>query len=256
MLAEERQKRIYEILQENNAVSTSALVKNFGVSIETVRRDLLDMEQKQLLRRVHGGAVRMTAEMKSFGYLSQRSQINVEKKIELSRTAAAFVSEGDFIGIDEGSTAIYFAKVLKERFSKMTVVTHALDVFHTLHDYKNFTVILCGGHFMAKENAFYGPLTINMYGQLHLQKAFIFPSAVSYEYGICDYQQEFYFVQKKMTEITDSIYILADSTKYEKKALLKFDDMRPEYIYISDSALDDAAFEKYQEFNLKIFKGD
>ncbi|MGM9625636.1 MAG: DeoR/GlpR family DNA-binding transcription regulator, partial [Eubacteriales bacterium] len=211
MLAEERQKRIFEILQESDAVATSVLVKTFGVSVETVRRDLLDMEHRKLIKRVHGGAVRTESDMKSFSHLSERSHENVEKKIELSRTAAAYVSDDDFIGIDEGSTAVFFAKALKERFSRLTVVTHSLDVFEILRDYKEFSVILCGGHFMPKENAFYGPLTIDMYERLHLHKAFIFPSAVSYSFGICDYQEAFYSVQKKMTEISDNVYILADS---------------------------------------------
>jgi len=161
MLAEERQNQILKILKENGAVTTSVLMKTFDVSIETIRRDLLEMEQRQIVRRVHGGAILPENDMIPFSTLSQRSHERIDKKIELSRTAAKFVSEGDFIGIDEGSTAIYFAQMLKECFSRLTIVTHALNVFEVLRGYKNFDVILCGGHFMPRENAFYGPLTIN-----------------------------------------------------------------------------------------------
>ena len=57
MFAKERQQKIYLMLKEKNAVTTSDLGERFGVSIETVRRDLLEMEQNGLLIRVHGGAV-------------------------------------------------------------------------------------------------------------------------------------------------------------------------------------------------------
>ncbi|MBQ8577601.1 MAG: DeoR/GlpR transcriptional regulator [Clostridia bacterium] len=252
MLAQERQNRILEILREKDAVSTAALTELFGVSVETVRRDLLDMERENRLRRVHGGAVRVESEMKGFTHLSQRSQENTEKKTALAHTAVSFVTEGDFIGIDSGSTAVYFAHALRERFTRLTAVTHSLDVFELLRGHADFTVILCGGHFMAEENAFYGPLTVETYDRLHLQKAFIFPTGISLESGICDYQQEFYPVQKKMAAIADHIFILADSTKFEKKALLKLDEMRTDYTYITDSGLDAGTMKKYQERDLRV----
>ena len=64
MFAKERQDKIYELLQNNGAVMTSQLVKSFEVSIETIRRDLLLMEENGQLTRVHGGAV-LKSDMKS-----------------------------------------------------------------------------------------------------------------------------------------------------------------------------------------------
>ena len=246
VLVENRQKLISELLTQRDTVTTAELVQYFSVSAETVRRDLLEMEEQNLLRRVHGGAVRIS-EMKPFSHLEHRSHQNVEKKRALAFAAAEFVREDDFIGIDMGSTAIYFAQALCSRCSRLTVVTHALDVFEILRTQKNFNIILLGGHYMMRENSFYGALAIDMLDRLHLEKAFIFPSAVSLDAGITDHQQDFYQVQRKMKEISDQVYVLADSTKFGKKALLKLDDMRVEYTYITDSALDDAQYQMLKE---------
>ena len=254
MFANERQDKNYDMIQNNGAVTTANLVDFFCVSIETIRRDLLAMEQDGRLTRVHGGAVAKTA-MKPFKKLRERNKEFEKQKYELSLKAAEFISEGDIIGIDSGSTAISFTEVLKERFSKLTIVTHSMDIFEMLSDYKDFSVILCGGHYLREENAFYGELTLNMLNSLHIQKAFIFPSAVSLENGICDYQKHLYQIQKQLIKLSNEIYILADSSKFEKAALLKLSNMKPDYIYITDSSLQNEIVKLYKENNIKIFLG-
>lgn len=254
MLAKERQSKIEKMLQKDGAVTTSSLVALFDVSVETIRRDFLAMEKNGLLTRVHGGAV-ANGEMMPFHDLAHRNLESSDQKKELSRIAAEFVSEGDYIAVDAGSTAIAFAEALKARFTRLTVVTYSSDVFEILRNHKEISVILCGGHYMREENSFFGNLTLEMLDKLHVQKAFVFPSAISLEFGICDYQQDFYLLQKKLLAVSDSIFILADSSKYEKKALLKLDDMRPEYTYVTDSRLSGELKNIYEENNLKIFNG-
>lgn len=255
MFANERQNRIYDMIKNNGAVTTAKLVNFFGVSIETIRRDLLTMELNGLLTRVHGGAVAKSA-MKPFKELKERNREFVRQKCELSIKAVEFISDGDIIGIDTGSTAISFAEVLKERFSKLTVVTHSMNVFEMLSNHKDFSVILCGGHYLREENAFYGELTLDMLNSLHIQKVFIFPSAVSLKYGIFDYQSDLYQIQKQLVKSSDEVYVLADSSKFEKTGLLKLNNMNPEYIYITDNSLRDEIVKLYRENDIKIHLGE
>lgn len=254
MFAKERQDIIYEMILKNNAVTVANLVEKFAVSIETVRRDLLEMEKKGLLTRVHGGAVAKTG-MNDFSVLSKRNTEHSEQKKALSLKACEFINEGDIIAVDAGSTATFFAEALKEKFTKLTVITHSLDVFNILNSYKEFSVILCGGHFIKEENTFYGSLTVNMYSSLYAQKAFIFTTAISLEHGICDYRQEFYDIQKVILQNSSEIFVLADSSKFEKTALLKLTDMKSDYIYITDSNLPNELKELYKENGINIFTG-
>lgn len=254
MLAKERQEKILELLQRNGAVTTSHLVDLFQVSIETVRRDLLSMEQQGRLSRVHGGAV-AKQNMKPFYELEKRNTEYSGEKLALSRKAAEFVSEGDVIGIDVGSTANFFADALKERFSRLTVITYSYDVFTRLCEHKDFSVILCGGHYLKKEKSFCGALPMEMLKLLHVQKAFVFPSAVSLEYGICDYQNEIYPLQKQLMHSAEEIFVLADSSKFEKRALLKVSDTKSTYTYITDENLPEELNRLYKENNITICKG-
>ena len=254
MFADERQSKIYEILKKKKAITTVGLVREFGVSLETVRRDLLAMEKKQLLRRVHGGAM-LPLGMKEYNTLKERNEENGDKKRRLSVKAAEFVEEGDYIAVDSGSTAIFFAEALKEKFSRLTVVTHSLDVFNILAGEKDFELILCGGKYMASENVFCGSLTMENFEQICVKKAFVFPTSISMEYGIGDFQEDLLFVQRAMIKRSDRVFILADSSKFEKKSLMKQSEMKKEYDYVTDSELPKELYELYTENGYNIHMG-
>lgn len=252
MLSKERQQTIVSLLRERGAITTAELMERFDVSVETIRRDLLQLEQDRLLKRVHGGAI-PTGDMRPFRELSYRVKENDAAKRELSRTATAMVQNGDVIGIDAGSTALCFAQALKEEpLQELTVITHALDVFELLSNHRHFQVILCGGHFLKKENAFYGQLTLDMLKTLHMQKVFLFPSAVSLQYGIRDHQVELYAVQKQLLDCGEQIFVLADSSKFEQKELLRLSDTRSSYIYVTDSGLGPGLKAAYADRQIRI----
>lgn len=252
MFAKERHTKILEMLKETGSVTTAQLVDAFSVSIETIRRDLLILEESGMLQRVHGGAVAM-GDMIAFRELPQRMQENVAQKQELCRTAMDFIKNGDTIGVDSGSTAVLFAEALKERFSDLTVITYSLDVFLILNQYKNFRVILCGGDYYPTENCFVGVLALNMLSSLHVQKVFLFPTAVSIQHGIFDHESEVLIMQQTLRRIASQVFVLADSSKFEHTDLLKQEDMLPSYIYVTDSALSATLKAMYLENHIQIF---
>jgi len=255
MLAKERQNSISQMIKSSGAVSTNELVKEFGVSIESIRRDLLTLEKEGKLTRVHGGAIG-SKNMKPYPTLEQRNIENKVQKKRLSKTAAAYVRNGDIIGIDTGSTAVAFSEALKKRNLKLTVVTHSMDVFDILRDEENITVILCGGHYVRNENAFCGPLALDILDKLHLNKVFIFPSTISLSGGICDYNPDLLQIQKRLIHISEAVYILADSSKFEKHALMKISDIKKDFIYITDPELPPKLKKLYHQNGIHLYDGD
>lgn len=252
MLAKEREDKIMFLLEQNGAVTTSRLVSCLNVSIETIRKDLLSLENQGRLSRVHGGAV-LNTDMKPYILLEDRTKEFCEQKKAIALKACEFINEGDIISIDCGSTSLLLAQTLKEKFSHLTVVTNSADVFNILKDCRDFKLILCGGYYINSENAFCGDFALDMLESLHVQKSFIFPSAVSLKHGLCDYDKDVTQIQKKLLQISDKVFILADSSKYEKQALLKIDNMRKEYFYITDSSLNKQTQKLYEENDFKIF---
>lgn len=236
MLVKERHVRILDLLRKQGAVTTAELTDALQVSLETVRRDLQTMEKAGHLQRVHGGAV-SPGRMRPYADLPHRLESNQEGKAELSATAALFVEEDDIICIDSGSTAHFFSKVLADRFSRLTVITHSMDVFEAFSLKDGFRVILCGGCYSPQERAFQGSITIDSLKQLHVRKAFLCPSAISLRNGISDYDRELTQVQKQILSICDRAFFLAGSEKFETNALLKLCDTSVNHVYITDSAL-------------------
>ena len=251
MLAKERQDRIYKWIKKEGAVTTLALVEKFRVSDETIRRDLLYMENQKLLERVHGGAVAV-GEIKPYRDFGYRREENSDNKRALSKLAVDFIEEGDIIGIDTGSTAIHLAEAIKERFSELTVVTYSVDVLRILGGYKNIRVIVCGGIYFPEENCFHGEPVEDMLGKLHMNKVFIFPYAVFMKNGVCDHTYNLYPLQKKLLECASEIFILGDSSKFEKNALYKVCEMKKEFVYITDENLSDELKNLYKENEFRV----
>ena len=248
MLAIERQEQIVSQIRRNGAVRIHELTKQFGVSVETIRRDLLELERQDCLHRVHGGAVGI-AVAKQYHRLEERTEENPQKKEELSGYAAGLIREGDVLMVDSGSTAIAFAKMLAEEFERLTVITYSLHVFEILKKKEGFTLYLCAGAYLRDENAFCGQWALQMLEQFHAKTAFLFPSAISLQNGIMDYDQELYHLQRAMMKHADRSVFLADSDKFEKSALLKLAD-------VTDSGLRKEILELYQENGIEMIRGE
>lgn len=254
MLASRRHEIILSLLRTEGAVTVSYLVEEFGVSLETVRRDLLLLEKEGLLRRVHGGAVSL-GEMKPPKSLQSRQQDFTEEKDQLCQNAADLVCEGDYIAIGTGSTPEHFAQTLKKRFRKLTVVTYSYNVFEVLSDMPEYDLVLLGGQYMPEEQCFYGQLTMDALKELRVMKSFVFPSAVSLEYGISGYNANLYPLQRQLLSCCDQAYILADSSKFECKALYKVADLHPEYIYVTDDKLPEKLVQIYRDNGMTVITG-
>ena len=252
MFAHERYEKIINLLNEKSSVTVSELIKLFGVSIETVRRDLEYLERQNALKRVHGGAV-SCKKFQSFNSLDNRMTEHREEKLHLSKTACAFIKENDIIAIDSGSTAIELASVIKQSFRHLTIVTNSPTVMNLLSENDGLTIILIGGLYLKKEQAFYGHIAEDAINSLHFQKAFIFPSAISLQQGAGVFVHELVNVQRAFMQNAEKVFILAVSSKFETSALIKLCDLYP-YHLITDNKLPNEIYELYKKNRINIIR--
>ncbi|MFT3688591.1 DeoR/GlpR family DNA-binding transcription regulator [Paenirhodobacter sp.] len=127
MWQEERHQKIRAMLASFGQVSVDRIVEDFGVSRETVRRDLMEMEQAGALRRVRGGAVPVETEDLDFGVrVTQR----LREKRAICVAALSLVKSHQTIFMDAGSTTTIMAEVLAgpTGLTDLTVITNSLDV--------------------------------------------------------------------------------------------------------------------------------
>lgn len=254
MFAIERRQAIANLINEKGNVTIFDLTALFGVSSETIRKDLLILEKDRVLIRTHGGAINAKTHSKIAPF-KERLKSNAKGKAELCRYAAKHIKNGDTISIDAGSTAIELAKLISSMFSRLTVVTHCLDVFNILSKNDGIDLVLCGGDFNREENTFMGNITAEAVEKIHTEKAFIFPSGVSLKFGVTDYDGGFLRIQKAMMDNADKVFVLADSDKYEKAAYTKLCSVTQEYTYITDSALSQEIYDLYRKNEINIVAG-
>lgn len=251
MLAQDRYKKIIEILERDKSVKTSELIELFDVSVETVRRDLEYLENEGCLKRVYGGAV-LEEVKKKMPALDLRRYENVEEKEEIANIAMGYIKEGQSIAMDAGTTTLEIARKIKNKFNKLTVVTNSLLVANELTDASKFTVILCGGIFKSDESSLVGDLALESISKLHIDTAFIGVSGISLKDGLTDYPFDEIQVQKKFIEVSDNIIAVGTSNKFEKSALMQICDLKSVDMIITDSKLSQCIYESYKKSGIKV----
>ncbi|MCI8387179.1 MAG: DeoR/GlpR transcriptional regulator [Clostridiales bacterium] len=254
MFANERYNSIISSIESHGSVTVSELMKQFGVSVETIRRDLAYLEKHGMLRRVHGGAISVSDGSKVFDTLDKRVEENRELKCELSRAALELIHEDDSIAIDSGSTTNELAMLLRERFERLSIVTFSLDIIEMLRDKSGFRLIIPGGIYMPSERIFCGFYTEEALSRLHVSKSFIAPSSISERFGITINIDYFYNLQKAMMKISDRKVILADSTKFETASPIRLCGLDDIDTIITDSSLDDEIYRSYIRKNVNLIR--
>jgi len=251
MLAIDRRNAIANLVNEQGSVTQAELVRLFKVSTETIRKDLLALENEKLLTRTHGGAIRVG---KGLMPLRERHKDHVVEKRELCTYALPMIQNGDVIALDEGSTCAELAKLIACTFYNLTIATHSLEIFNILRENPGFELILLGGRFIREEMACAGMLTLSMIEQMHFDKCFLFPSGISLKFGLTDCQEAMTQVQRAYISRSSQVYVLAYSQRFETAESIKLDDVNPAYTYITDAALPTEIYNSYKERNLTVIK--
>ncbi|HBI08935.1 MAG TPA: DeoR family transcriptional regulator [Franconibacter pulveris] len=141
MLASQRKKRILDILAAEKQVLSGELSQRFGVSEDSIRRDLRELAAEGLLQRVHGGALPVSAALAPF---ETRKNVQIDSKRAVSRKAAALIQPGQVVIIDGGTTTTEMIKQLPVDLP-FTAVTHSPGIAVGLVDFPRVDVILIGG---------------------------------------------------------------------------------------------------------------
>lgn len=182
----DRHRRILTLLREQQQVSTEELAQDMGVSRETVRRDLIELEQGGRLCRIHGGAVPTPGLVSPEPSYRERAHSHRAEKQRIGQLAAGLMSSGQSCFIDAGSTTLALAQQLSQR-DHIRVVTNAVEVAATLRRNASIDVMLLGGRFESDVPATYGEQTIEEIARHRVDFAFVSPVAVDPALGAMDY---------------------------------------------------------------------
>lgn len=155
---QERWNEVSRMLRHQPVVQIAELATLFGVSAETVRRDIDGMAEQGLLARAYGGAAALQTANEPD--LAQRSTILVEERQRMAAEALKLVRDGDVLMIDASATCVPFARMLAANRQRLTVVTNSFSVANAMSGNAGMEVLLLPGRFDAHENASLGSLTV------------------------------------------------------------------------------------------------
>lgn len=234
MFAEERRKKIVEVLKEEKRVIAKDLVEIFQVSIDTIRRDLSILEGKGLLKRTHGGAI-----------LPTKVRVHPPEKFTVrdigvgdiyynavAKKAASYINENDTIYISAASTGYLMTRYLP-RDINFTVITNSIIIADVLKFYDNIDLFIAGGKlnqkgFIVDANA------VSFVKNLRLDIAFLSGSGISADFGLSNATFETATFQRAVAEVSNKTICLAPHPKIGKEGFLKVIDTRGFDIVITD----------------------
>ena len=211
LVAEERRRRIEELLRRQAVVSLAEVIEATGASEATVRRDLALLERLGRLARTRGGARAIQRHSTLEEEFEIRQSRDRREKRLIAQRAARLIEDGMTAFLTDGTTSYALAQCLVHRH--LTVVTGALNVAQLLAGSASIEVIVVGGQLRATSFGTTGPLSLDTIRTLHADVAFIAPDGVTLAGGVRDFSLDDAASARAMSESAAQTVVLASSGK-------------------------------------------
>ena len=221
----DRRRKIHETLKEVHNISINDLCEMFGVSKNTIRRDIADLEEKGIIEKVYGGIVLAETPEDAPEPFAFREARNLAAKKIIGRLAAALVSDGDVIYIDSGTTTMHMVPYLLEK-QGLTIVTASVHVINMAVTYSHLNVISTGGTFYAPSKAFVGPQVIECLHRYNVTKAFLASTGISLEHGATNTSPLECEIKQCLMEKPCPHILLVDDSKFNMATLMSYTPLR------------------------------
>lgn len=221
MLTEERYSIILDQVRQNKSVKLPRLCKLLETSESTVRRDLTSLDERGLIKKVHGGAVAI--DECSFNAVEHdvesKAKMFAKEKAAIARFAASLIDDGDFVFIDAGTTTGKMIDFLPDK--DVTFVTNAFVHAKKLAQ-RGFKVYIPAGEIKLKTEAIVGAECVSSLQCYNFTKSFIGTNGISLSGGISTPDRNEASVKSAVVHNSQTAYVLADHSKFERVNAVSF----------------------------------
>lgn len=231
----ERRALLLKKLDLNGQVDVKALSEELMVSEVTIRNDLNKLEEKKILIRTRGGAIKMDRVANDFN-ISDKNQRYFEEKKRIGKAAAALIEEGDTIILDSGSTTMEITKNLS-RFTHLTIISNAVNIAVALAEMKNTNVIIPGGILRRNSLSLVGSAAEENFQNYFCDKLFLAVDGINATYGLSTPNVEEAHLNKMMIKIAKKVIVVTDSSKFLKRSLAVIAPISKVDILVTDSGI-------------------
>ncbi|SHJ22967.1 transcriptional regulator, DeoR family [Clostridium amylolyticum] len=249
MFAEERQNNIAKLLKDKSSIRVNELSEIFNVSESTIRRDLQEMEERNLLMRTHGGAVGVNRTNFEPNFIDKKNEREADK-VHIAEIAATMIEDGDTIILDSGTTTLEIAKRIKAK--SLTVITNSIDIAAELSLKEGVETIVAGGSLRVSTRAMVGHIAENTFRNFRVDKAFIGTNGISIEEGITTPNMVEAQTKKAMINCARKVIVVADSSKFTNVSFAVICPVKAVTSIITSEDIDKTIIKSFEEIGVDI----
>jgi len=214
-----RRERIVTLLREQGSVQIPALAELFGVSTQTLRKDLNFLDRKRICTRSTGGAILHAGTVSATeDAIDVKRTLFAAEKVNIGRRAATLISDGESVLLDSGTTTLQIARHLNPKDS-LVVVTNDVGIMNELIAREKVQLVFLGGTLRRKSLSCYGTQTERTVQDLHVDKLFLAADGFDIEKGITTHFEPEAQLNRLMCQAAGQIIVVADSSKFGRICL-------------------------------------
>lgn len=254
----ERWNTLLELLAEDGRLEVEKTAERLQVSAATIRRDLDQLAQQQMVTRTRGGAV---AHNVSYDLpLRYKTAKHATEKQHIAAAAAEWVRPGSVVGLNGGTTTTEVARVLAlrsdpprgERQASYTVVTNALNIANELTVRPQVKIVVTGGVARPQSFELTGPLAGGVLDQVTLDIAVIGVDGVDAASGASAHHEGEAATNRQLADRAEQVVIVADSSKVGQRAFARICGPERVNVLVTDSGVDDDAVRTFTEAGVRV----
>jgi DeoR family transcriptional regulator, glycerol-3-phosphate regulon repressor len=214
-----RQSDLLDEVRTRGALSVEALAERFGVTLQTVRRDVKLLAEAGLLARFHGGVRLPSSTTENIAY-RQRQALHAEGKQRIARAVAQAVPQGCSLLMNIGTTIEAVARELLQHRG-LRVITNNLNVAGILADNPDCEVIVAGGVLRARDRAVIGEATVDFIRQFKVDIGLIGISGIEADGTLRDFDLREVKVSRAIVEQSREVWLATDASKFNRPAMVE-----------------------------------
>lgn len=235
--AKERRALILRLLEQKEEVQVTEISRKTGISEVTIRKDLTILQNRHLLLRTRGGAMRKPIENTNEDTAVEKKRMfNIREKQRIGEEAVKLIKDGDFIMLDSGSTTLEVARHL-DKFQHLRILTNAMNIATELMNYKRFDVVLLGGNVRVNSLSMVGPLALSVLRNFSGYKLFLGVDSFSIENGVSTPSMEEALLNQIMIQQAGKVIAVFDSSKFNKRSFVHVANANELDYIITDNAI-------------------
>lgn len=227
-----RHNEILEIARDSGRVDVDGLATRFDVTPQTIRKDLNDLCDSELLQRVHGGAI-YPSSTTNLAY-PHRREIATEAKSNIALRAASIVPNDCSLIMNIGTTTELVAKALL-RHTGLMVVTNNLNVAYILAGAPDIEVVVTGGMVRKSDLGIIGAAAVDVIEQFKVDYAIIGSSAIDESGALLDYDYREVRIAQTILKHARKKILVADASKFERRAPVQIGHLSDIDIFVTDT---------------------